>query len=130
MVQTQVSQTQALQTKASRRIFSMSFAKLYRCYIDKAERKNRCKEEVDEIITWLTAYSISELSQQLEAQVNVETFFAEAPKFNPNCVLIKGLVCGVRVEEVADPLMQKIRYLDKLIDELAKGKPMEKILRS
>lgn len=111
------------------RIFEMKFAKVYPLYVQKAERKNRTKEEVDEIICWLTGYSRTELHQHIERETDFETFFAQAPVINPNVSLIKGTVCGVRVEEVEDPLMQKIRYLDKLIDELAKGKAMEKILR-
>ncbi|MEX1196544.1 MAG: DUF2200 domain-containing protein [Pseudohongiellaceae bacterium] len=110
-------------------IFSMPFAKVYPMYVQKAERKNRTKEEVDEIICWLTGYDESGLRKQIEQQNDFETFFAQAPGINPNSSLIKGVVCGIRVEEVDDPLMQKIRYLDKLIDELAKGKKMEKILR-
>lgn len=111
------------------KIFTTAFAKVYPLYIQKAERKNRTKEEVDEIICWLTGYSQAGLQQQIERDNDFETFFAEAPAFHPNSSLIKGVVCGIRVEEVEDPLMQKIRYLDKLIDELAKGKAMEKILR-
>ncbi|HSN94832.1 MAG TPA: DUF2200 domain-containing protein [Anaerolineaceae bacterium] len=111
------------------RIFKMKFANLYPLYIQKAERKNRTKAEVDQIICWLTAYSQAELQQQIEEGNDLETFFAQAPALNPNSPLITGLVCGVRVEEIEDPLMQKIRYLDKLIDELAKGKALEKILR-
>lgn len=107
----------------------MSFSRVYPNYIAKAEKKGRTKSEVDEIICWLTGYTQDELETQLEKQVDFETFFAEAPRLNPNRVLIKGVVCGVRVENIEDPLMQNIRYLDKLIDELAKGKPMEKILR-
>jgi len=110
-------------------IFTMPFAKVYPLYIQKAERKNRTKEEVDEIICWLTGYDQAGLKQQIELENDFETFFAQAPAIHPNSSLIKGVVCGVRVEEVDDPLMQKIRYLDKLIDELAKGKTMEKILR-
>jgi hypothetical protein len=98
-------------------------------YVQKAERKNRTKEEVDQVICWLTGYSKAELKQQLNEECDLEAFFAQAPAFNPNSSLIKGVVCGIRVEEVADPLMRKIRYLDKLVDELAKGKAMEKILR-
>ena len=98
-------------------------------YVAKAERKNRTKEEVDQIICWLTGYDQAGLRQQIEQETDIETFFAQAPAINPNSSLIKGVVCGVRVEEIEDPLMQKIRYLDKLIDELAKGKTMEKILR-
>tara|TARA_R110001583_G_scaffold195550_1_gene375962 strand:+ start:20362 stop:20688 length:327 start_codon:yes stop_codon:yes gene_type:complete len=107
----------------------MSFVSLYPMYLNKAERKNHSKAEVNEIIYWLTGYDEAGLQQQLEQNNDVETFFAQAPKLHANTSLIKGVVCGVRVEEVEDPLMQKIRYLDKLIDELAKGKAMEKILR-
>ncbi|WP_290648487.1 DUF2200 domain-containing protein [Aquisalimonas sp.] len=110
-------------------IFAMPFAKVYRLYVQKAERKNRTKEEVDQVICWLTGYDRAGLKQQIEEENDFETFFAQAPAIHPNSSLIKGVVCGVRVEEVEDPLMQKIRYLDKLIDELAKGKNMEKILR-
>jgi hypothetical protein len=98
-------------------------------YVQKAERKDRSRDEVDEIIRWLTGYSQAGLKKQIDKAVDFETFFDEAPAMNPNTSLIKGVVCGVRVEEVDDPLMQKIRYLDKLVDELAKGKAMEKILR-
>jgi hypothetical protein len=111
------------------RIFAMSFASVYPLYVQKAERKRRAKEEVDEIIAWLTGYRGEQLQRALEAKVDLETFFARAPRMNPNAGLITGVVCGVRVEEVADPLMRKIRYLDKLIDELAKGKRMASILR-
>lgn len=111
------------------KIFTTSFAKVYPLYIQKAERKSRTKEEVDQIICWLTGYSQTELEQQIKKETDFESFFTQAPALNPNISLIKGVVCGVRVEEVDDPLMQKIRYLDKLIDELAKGKAMEKILR-
>jgi len=111
------------------RIFTTEFSKVYPLYVQKAERKNRTKEEVDLIICWLTGYTQVGLKRQIEAQNDFETFFAQAPAIHPNSSLIKGLVCGIRVEEVEDPLMQKIRYLDKLIDELAKGKAMEKILR-
>ena len=107
----------------------MPFAKVYPLYIQKAERKNRSKEEVDQIICWLTGYGQAGLEQQIELENDFETFFAQAPAIHPNSSLIKGVVCGVRVEEVDDPLMQKISYLDKLIDELAKSKSMEKILR-
>jgi hypothetical protein len=115
--------------KSNNRIFGMKFADIYPLYVQKAERKNRTKAEVDQIIAWLTGYSQTELRQQIELGNNFETFFAQAPAMNPNRSLIKGVVCGVRVEEIQDSLMQKIRYLDKLIDELAKGKAMEKILR-
>jgi len=110
-------------------IFVMKFAKVYPLYVQKAERKNRTKEEVDQIICWLTGYDQAGLQRQIEQENDLETFFAQAPGIHPNSALIKGVVCGVRVEEIEDPLMQKIRYLDKLIDELAKGKTMEKILR-
>lgn len=111
------------------RIFTMSFASVYPHYVQKAERKGRTKEEVDEIIRWLTGYSQEELEAQLEKKTDFESFFAEAPQLNPSRTLIKGVVCGVRVENIEDPMMREIRYLDKLIDELAKGKAMEKILR-
>jgi hypothetical protein len=111
------------------RAFAMKFAKVYPLYVQKAQRKNRTREEVDQIICWLTGYDRAGLRQQIERENDFETFFAQAPGIHPNSALIKGVVCGVRVEEVEDPLMQKIRWLDKLIDELAKGKTMEKILR-
>ena len=111
------------------RIFAMAFAKVYPMYVQKAERKNRTKEEVDRIIRWLTGYTQAGLAKHLKQQTDFETFFDRAPAMHPNTSLITGIVCGVRVEDVEDPLMQKIRYLDKLIDELAKGKAMEKILR-
>lgn len=111
------------------KIFTMPFSRVYPLYVQKAERKNRTKDEVDQIIRWLTGYSQAGLEQQIRQQTDFESFFAQAPAFHPNASLIKGVVCGVRVEEVEDPLMQQIRYLDKLIDELAKGKAMEKILR-
>jgi hypothetical protein len=111
------------------RIFAIKFSKVYPLYLQKAERKNRTKEEVDRIICWLTGYSQAQLQKQIEQETDLETFFARAPAIHPGSSLIKGVVCGIRVEEIEDPLMQKIRYLDKLIDELAKGKPMEKILR-
>ncbi|MFZ1400363.1 MAG: DUF2200 domain-containing protein [Candidatus Promineifilaceae bacterium] len=111
------------------RIFTMPFAGVYPLYVQKAERKNRTKEEVDQIIYWLTGYDEAGLQEQIAQENDFETFFAEAPAMHPNRLLIKGVVCGVRVEEIEDPLMQQIRYLDKLVDELAKGKTMEKILR-
>jgi len=111
------------------KVFAMKFSKVYPLLVQKAERKNRTKEEVDKIICWLTGYDEEGLNKQLEQDVDYEAFFGQAPSMNPNCALIKGKVCGVRVEEIEDPLMQKIRYLDKLVDELAKGKAMEKILR-
>lgn len=111
------------------RIFTTSFASIYPYYVQKAERKNRTKKEVDEIISWLTGYDRAELKEQIRKKTDFEAFFNRAPKMNPNASLIKGVVCGIRVEAIKDPLMQKIRYLDKLIDELAKGKRMDKILR-
>lgn len=111
------------------RIFTMSFANVYPCYITKAEKKGRTKKEVDEIIRWLTGYSQKELGAQLKKGTDFETFFAKAPEMNPLRTLVKGVVCGVRVEDIKEPTMQAIRYLDKLVDELAKGRTMEKILR-
>ncbi len=111
------------------KIYTMSVAKVYPLYVAKAEKKGRTKEEVDEIIRWLTGYSQEELEIQLDSETAFETFFTEAPRPNPSRALIKGVVCGVRVEDVEEPMMREIRYLDKLIDELAKGKAMEKILR-
>lgn len=111
------------------RIYTMSFASIYPLYIAKAEKKGRTKTEVDDIIRWLTGYSQKKLETQLKKETDVETFFAQAPQLNPLRALIKGVVCGVRVEDIKEPTMQAIRYLDKLIDELAKGKTMEKILR-
>jgi len=107
----------------------MSFASVYPHYINKATKKGRTKDDVDEIIRWLTGYSQKELENQLEKQINFETFFTEAPKLNPARKMIKGVICGVRIEEIAEPLMKEIRYLDKLIDELSKGKSIEKILQ-
>ena len=107
----------------------MAFSKVYPLYVQKAERKNRTKEEVDQVIRWLTGYSQAGLEKQIERQSDLRTFFEQAPAIPANASLIKGVVCGVRVEEIDDPLMQKIRWLDKLIDELARGKAMEKILR-
>ncbi|WP_182199353.1 DUF2200 domain-containing protein [Paraliobacillus salinarum] len=114
---------------AKHKIYTMSFANVYPHYIKKAERKGRTKAEVDEIIRWLTGYSQEEFETQLDKQTDFETFFAEAPYLNPSRTLIKGVICGVRVEEIEEQTMKEIRYLDKLIDELAKGKTMEKILR-
>ncbi|MFG6147659.1 DUF2200 domain-containing protein [Halobacillus sp. B23F22_1] len=111
------------------KIYTMSFASVYPHYVKKAEKKGRTKEEVDEIIRWLTGYSQEGLETQLEKEIDFETFFAEAPQMNQSRTLIKGVICGVRVEDIEEPLMQEIRYLDKQIDELAKGKSMEKILR-
>ncbi len=111
------------------RVFAMSFASVYPLYVQKAERKNRTKKEVDQIICWLTGYDQAELRRQIKQKNDLETFFAQAPAIHPKSSLITGVVCGVRVEEIDDPLMRKIRYLDKLIDELAKGRALEKILR-
>jgi hypothetical protein len=111
------------------RIYTISFASIYPLYIAKAEKKGRTKTEVDEIIRWLTGYSQKELEVQLEKQTDFETFLTKAPRLNPLRALIKGVICGVRVEDIKEPTMQKIRYLDKLIDELAAGKAMERILR-
>jgi len=107
----------------------MPFAKVYPMYIQKAEKKGRTKEEVDQIICWLTGYTQAGLQKQIKLETSFEDFYGKAPKMHPNCSLIKGVVCGIRVEEIEDPLMQKLRWLDKLIDELAKGKAMDKILR-
>ncbi|MBC1561404.1 DUF2200 domain-containing protein [Listeria booriae] len=111
------------------RIYTMSFANVYPLYIQKAEKKDRTKAEVDEIIFWLTGYDEASLQQVLDQEIDFETFFAQAPAMNPNTSLITGVICGYRVEEIEDKVMQQVRYLDKLIDELAKGKTMEKILR-
>ena len=111
------------------RIFKTPFAKVYPMYVQKAEKKGRSKDEVDQVIRWLTGYSAAGLQKQIKDEADFETFFAEAPALHPNSALIKGVVCGVRVEDVEDPLMQKLRWLDKLVDELAKGKAMDKILR-
>lgn len=111
------------------RIPTIKFSKVYPLYVEKAERKNRTREEVDQVICWLTGYSKAELQRQIEKESDFQTFFAEAPAIHPNSSLIKGVVCGVRVEDIEDPLVQKARYLDKLIDELAKGRALEKIMR-
>ena len=111
------------------RIYTLSFANIYPLYVTKAEKKGRTKTEVNEIIRWLTGYSQQALEAQLEKQTTLESFIAEAPQLNPARALIRGLICGVRVEDIQEPTMQEIRYLDKLIDELARGKTMEKILR-
>jgi hypothetical protein len=115
--------------KSDYRFAAMKFSMVYPLYVAKAERKNRTKEEVDQVISWLTGYSQAELQKQIRKESDFETFFAEAPAIHPNSLLITGLICGVRVEEIEDPLVQKVRYLDKLIDELAKGKALEKICR-
>lgn len=115
---------------AKHRIYTTSFASVYPFYVAKAEKKGRTKAEVDQIISWLTGYGQKALDAQLKKQTDFETFFAKAPKLNPSRALIKGVVCGIRVEDIQEPLMREVRYLDKLIDELAKGKAMEKVLRS
>jgi hypothetical protein len=112
------------------RIFKMSFAGVYPHYVLKAEKKGRTKKEVDQVICWLTGYSPQELAKQIKQKKDFETFFAEAPALHPNASKITGTICGVRIQEIAHPLMRKIRYMDKLVDELAKGRPMEKILRA
>jgi hypothetical protein len=112
------------------RVFRMSFASVYPLYIQKAEKKGRTKDEVDAVIFWLTGYDKQTLQEQIDEKSSLETFFAQAPQINPNVSKITGVICGYRVEEIEDKLMQKIRYLDKLVDELAKGKKMEKILRT
>ena len=114
---------------APHRIFKTRFSSVYPLYVQKAQKKGRTQQEVDQVICWLTGYSQDGLTRQLELGTDFEGFFAQAPELHPNRSLIKGVVCGIRVEEVEDPLMQRIRYLDKLVDELAKGKPMDKILR-
>lgn len=111
------------------RVFKMSFASVYPHYVQKAEKKGRKKKEVDEVICWLTGYSPQALAKQIKQRKDFETFFSEAPSLNRHASKITGVICGVRIEEIEDPLMRKIRYLDKLVDELAKGRPMEKILR-
>lgn len=111
------------------RIYAMSFARIYPLYITKVERKGRTKAELDEVITWLTGYSHKQLEAEIKKETNLETFFAQAPKPNPARSLITGTICGVRLEEIEEKTMREIRYLDKLVDELAKGRPMEKILR-
>ena len=117
-------------TVARHRIYTMSFAKVYPLYVAKAERKGRTKAEVDEIIRWLTGYSQKQLQAQIDAKTNFEDFFAQAPELNPARSLITGTICGIRVEEIEEPLMRELRYLDKLIDEIAKGRPMAEVLRA
>ncbi len=114
----------------NQRVFKMSFAGVYPHYVNKAERKGRTREELDQVICWLTGYDADGLAAQIHEKKSFETFFAEAPALHPNAEKIKGVICGVRIEEIEHPLMRKIRYLDKLVDELAKGRPMEKILRT
>jgi hypothetical protein len=112
------------------RIYTMPFARVYPLYIIKVEKKGRTKKEVDQVITWLTGYNQKQLDAQIKKETDFETFFKDAPKLNPNRTLITGVICGVRIEDIKEPLMQEIRYMDKLVDELAKGRAMEKILRS
>ena len=112
-----------------KRVYAMAFAKVYPLYVAKAQKKGRTKDEVDAVIRWLTGYTPSKLKAQREKEVNFETYFKKAPKLNPSRKLITGMICGVRVEDIEDPIMREVRYLDKLVDELAKGRPMEKILR-
>lgn len=114
---------------AEHRIYRMKFSSVYPLYVQKAERKQRTQHEVNDVIRWLTGYSRSQLQRQIDIESDFETFFADAPAFNPDTALIKGVVCGVRVEDIEDPLMRKIRYLDKLVDELAKGKALDNVLR-
>lgn len=117
-----------MNNKSNDRVFGYPFADIYQLYIKKVERKDRTKEEVNKLICWLTGYNLSGLQEQIKKGNDLRTFFAQAPAMNPNSALIKGVVCGVRVEEIEDPLMQKIRYMDILIDKLAKGRALEKIL--
>jgi hypothetical protein len=119
-----------MNTKTNDRVFKMSFGSVYPHYVAKAEKKGRSKKELDEVICWLTGYTPKALATQIKDKKDFEAFFSEAPAFNPNARKITGTVCGVRIEEIEHPLMRKIRYLDKLVDELAKGRPMEKILRA
>lgn len=114
---------------ANEKIFQMTFSKIYPMYIQKVERKDHTKEEVDQVIQWLTGYSNDQLEEQINKESTMQQFFENAPKINPNAEKITGVICGVKVQEIEDPLMQKIRYMDKLVDEVAKGKKMEKILR-
>jgi hypothetical protein len=119
-----------MDSKNTERVYKMSFAGVYPHYINKAEKKGRTKAELDTIICWLTGYNQQELQQQIDNKVNFEAFFSQAPQLNPNASKITGVICGYRVEDIEDPLIQKVRYLDKLVDELAKGKAMGKILRN
>ena len=118
-----------MKTTGTHRVFKMSFASIYPHYLTKAEKKGRTKSEVDEVICWLTGYSPAALAKQIEQKKDLETFFREAPALNPNVSKITGVICGVRIEDIEDPLMRNIRYMDKLVDELAKGRPMAKIRR-
>jgi hypothetical protein len=119
-----------MKSDVNHRVYKMSLAGVYPHYITKVEKKGRTKKELEEVICWLTGYTPNGLADVLKKKTDLETFFAEAPKMHPNAKLITGVVCGVRIEEIEHPLMRKIRYMDKLVDELAKGRPMEKILRS
>jgi hypothetical protein len=119
-----------MDNQRNERVYKMSFASVYPHYVNKAEKKGRTKKEVDEVICWLTGYSPNELAKQIEQKKDFETFFREAPSLNPNASKITGTIFGVRIQEIEDPLMKKVRYMDKLVDELAKGRPMEKILRA
>lgn len=112
------------------RVFAMPFAKIHPLYVQKVERKGRTRAEVDEVVCWLTGYDTQQLARQIEREVDLRTFFDEAPRLHPKAELITGTICGVRIEAIEDPLMRKIRWMDKLVDELAKGRPMEKVLRS
>ena len=114
----------------NQRVFKMSFASVYPLYVQKAERKGRTRKDVDAVICWLTGYSPEALAERIEQRTDFETFFDEAPALHPNAAKITGVICGVRIEEIEDPLMRNIRYLDKLVDELAKGRPMDRILRT
>ena len=116
--------------KNNQHVYRMAFASVYPHYVQKAEKKGRTKSELDEVICWLTGYTPQALAGQIRERKDFETFFREAPQLNPNVSKITGVICGVRIEEIEDPLMRKVRYLDKLVDELAKGRPMEKILRT
>jgi hypothetical protein len=118
-----------MQKTPNDRVFAITFAKVHPLYVQKAEKKGRTRAEVDEVVRWLTGYSQKALEKQIERECDLATFFAEAPKMHPNAELITGTICGVKIGEIADPLMRKIRWMDKLVDELAKGRPMEKILR-
>lgn len=118
------------QMKKNDRVFRMLFASVYPLYIQKVEKKGRTREELDQVICWLTGYDRHTLTDQIDRKTDLETFFREAPAFHPNADKITGVICGVRIAEIDDPLMRKIRYMDKLVDELAKGRPMEKILRA
>jgi len=119
-----------MDAKRNERVFKMSFASVYPHYVQKAEKKGRTKEEVDQVICWLTGYSPKALAKQIEQKKDFRTFFNEAPSLHPNAGKITGVICGVRIEDIEDPLMRQVRYMDKLVDELAKGRPMEKILRA